>query len=246
MSSLRELNARERVIVALDCSAEDALSLAKILKGKASWLKVGMTLYYKEGPAFVCTLKELGYKVFLDLKIYDIPFQAAGAVKSLLCSGADMFTLHASGGSEMMNGIACALKESENPDAISLAVTVLTSMDETTLHELNIANTPADQVTSLAKLASESGISGVVASPHEAKDLRVLLGNSAYIVTPGVRPSGASLDDQKRVATPSVAIASGASHIVVGRPITKAESPVAAFEDIVKEIESIKPEEWAW
>lgn len=246
MCALKDIEAKDRIIVALDCSAKEALQLADSLSGKATWLKIGMTLFYKEGPAFVQALKEKGFKIFVDLKIYDIPFQAAGAARSVVLSGADMFTLHASGGSEMMQGIAQITREFEPEPPVSLGVTVLTSMDDSTLQELNISKQAAEQVCDLARLVQKSGISGVVASPQEAAQLRELLGPDAYIVTPGVRPAGAALDDQKRVATPYNAIAQGASHIVVGRPITKAEDPIEVFDAIVAEIASIKPEDWRW
>lgn len=225
----------DRVIVALDCDRATALDLAKKLQGKAKWLKVGMTLYYAEGPAIVEIFKLLGYKVFLDLKFHDIPHQVAGAAASAVEAGADMITMHAVGGVPMMEAAQNAVDES-GTDADTLAITVLTSMDDATLAATGVTRGMQDQVKQLALCAQEAGLSGVVASPQEAAMLRELLGSDALIVTPGVRPAGADLGDQSRVATPKAAFDAGASHIVVGRPITQADDPVAAFERIAAEL----------
>lgn len=227
---------KERVIVALDCSEERAFELAEQLKGEASWLKVGMTLFYQAGPEIVTKLKEKGFKVFLDLKFHDIPHQVHGAAAAATSVGADMLTMHAVGGVEMMKeakkGCQEALVAEDLP--ITLAVTVLTSMNKETLQESGVSGEVIDQIKRLALQAKTAELSGVVASPHEACMLRELLGPEAYIVTPGVRPKGASLDDQSRVMTPKEAFDQGASHIVIGRPITGAENPRQAFIDISK------------
>ncbi len=226
---------RDRVIVAFDCDKTRAFKLADMLAGHARWVKVGMTLFYQEGPSIVKSLKERGFKVFLDLKFHDIPHQVQGAARAAVATGADMITMHAVGGVEMMKaakqgaGEASALVE-----PITLAVTVLTSMDVKTLNATGVSGEVIDQIRRLALQAQEANVSGVVASPHEASMLRGLLGPSAFIVTPGVRPQGASLDDQSRVMTPKEAFEQGASHIVVGRPITAAADSCAAFESIVK------------
>ena len=227
----------ERIIVALDCGADEALALAHALKGKASWLKVGMTLYYQEGPSIVKALKDLGFNVFLDLKFHDIPHQVYGAAASAARSGADMITMHAIGGLEMMRAAIDGLIEAELPDVVTLGITVLTSMSPEALAATGVARPLPEQVAALAAQAKEAGISGVVASPQEAAALREILGPDAFIVTPGVRPAGAALGDQSRVATPAQAFANGASHIVVGRPITEVPDPVAAFEAIAAELE---------
>lgn len=225
----------DRVIVALDCDRATALSLAKSLQGKAKWLKVGMTLYYAEGPSIVEILKLLGFKVFLDLKFHDIPHQVRGAAASAVEAGADMVTMHAVGGIPMMKAAQAAVDES-GCDAATLAITVLTSMDDETLAQTGVARPMVDQVKTLAQCASEAGLSGVVASPQEASMLREVLGPDAFIVTPGVRPVGADKGDQSRIATPKQAFDNGASHIVVGRPITQADDPAAAFEAIAAEL----------
>ncbi|MGI6591339.1 MAG: orotidine-5'-phosphate decarboxylase [Eggerthellaceae bacterium] len=239
-TALKDLSPRERVIVALDCGTEKALALADALQGKAVWVKVGMTLYYAQGPDIIFEMKRRGFKVFLDLKFHDIPAQVKGAAKAAVENGADMVTCHTVGGSEMMRAVAEGAAEAVRDFGLdapaTLGVTVLTSMDQDALAATGVSRPLADQVTALARLAKEAGLSGVVASPQEARQLRALLGPDAYIVTPGVRPAGASLDDQKRVATPLQAIENGSSHIVVGRPITKADDPVAAFEAIVESI----------
>ena len=232
--------ARERVIVAIDCGREEALSLAEALSGHARWLKVGMTLYYAEGPSIVDEFKKRGFKVFLDLKFHDIPHQIRGAAESAGLAGADLMSVHGSGGSAMLAACregaeAVAEQRGERPKLV--AITVLTSMSQEALAEVGVEAPVAEQVDRLAHLAAANGIDGVVCSPKEAAHMRELLGPDALVVTPGVRPAGAAVGDQSRVATPAQAIAAGASHIVVGRPITGADDPVVAFEAIVAEIE---------
>ncbi len=226
----------ERIIVALDCDRARALELAQDLQGQATWLKVGMTLFYQEGPRIVEELKEKGFKVFLDLKFHDIPHQVAGAARAAALSGADMMTMHAIGGRDMMKaaveGVTSVCDGAAVP--VTLGITVLTSMSQADLEASGVHVDVRDQVASLAEQVKEAGLSGVVASPQEAAMLRGILGPEAYIVTPGVRPSGSSLDDQNRVATPKQAFEAGASHIVIGRPITASDDPRAAFKDIVK------------
>lgn len=240
MLDFSTIPAKDRIIVALDCGADEALALADKLSGKATWMKVGMTLYYAEGPSIVKALKDRGFKVFLDLKFHDIPHQVRGAAASAAASGADMLTMHTVGGVEMMAAAqegaesGASARGAETP--ITLGITVLTSMNDETLAKTGVQRAMADQVLAMAACAKEAGISGVVASPQEAAALREALGSRAYIVTPGVRPAGAALGDQSRVATPEKAFADGASHIVVGRPITQADDPVAAFEAIAAEV----------
>ncbi|MEG0375891.1 MAG: orotidine-5'-phosphate decarboxylase [Raoultibacter sp.] len=240
LSSFESIPARERVIVALDCGIDEAFDLADQLQGKATWLKVGMTLFYANGPAIVYALKERGFKVFLDLKFHDIPHQVDGAAASATGNGADMLTMHTVGGVDMMsaaqNGAERAAAEYGFDVPVTLGITVLTSMSEKNLQDTGVSRSIAEQVAVLAKEAKLAGISGVVASPMEAAELREILGPDAYIVTPGVRPAGSDKGDQSRVATPAEAFAAGASHIVIGRPITQAEDPAAAFERIVAEL----------
>ena len=173
--------ASERIIVALDCGREEAMSLAEKLRGRAKWVKVGMTLYYACGPSIVAAFKQRGYKVFLDLKLHDIPFQIEGAAKSAALTGADMITMHILGGQAMLEaaqrGVQAAAAEREDKSAaVTLGITVLTSMDEQALSQIGIDRTPAEQVALLAGVAKDAGISGVVASPQEAAVLRDILG----------------------------------------------------------------------
>lgn len=240
LTAFDSIPARDRVIVALDCDAWEAIALADKLEGHAKWLKIGMTLYYAEGPAIVKMFKRRGFNVFLDLKFHDIPHQVQGASRSAAASGADMLTMHTVGGAAMMEagqrGAEEGAAEYGGNVPATLGITVLTSMSPEALAATGVARPLPEQVAALAGQAKEAGISGVVASPQEAAVLRELLGPDAYIVTPGVRPAGASLGDQSRVATPAEAFANGASHIVVGRPITEADDPVAAFEAIAAEL----------
>ncbi len=230
--------ASERIIIALDCDADKALSIAYQLRERARWVKIGMTLYYAYGKELVSILKSRGYNVFLDLKFFDIPHQVRGAAKSAAQSGADMLTMHASGGEDMMKQARLGLEEAFDCDKskipATLGITVLTSMNDETLRDVGISRDMQSQVSHLAKLAKKSGLDGVVASGHEAKMLRDELGEKSLIVTPGIRPLDASVGDQSRVVTPEAAFASGASHIVIGRPITDADDPISAFENIAE------------
>lgn len=240
MGRFDNLSARERVMVALDCGPDEARELAAKLAGHATWLKVGITLIYDGGLPLVKELQEQGFKIFVDAKFHDIPHQVKGAVQSAARSGADLVTVHGSGGKAMLEACheAAGLAEAELGHApYVIAITVLTSMDVAECERVGISRSIPEQAAALAKLAVDAGNDGIVCSPQEAADMRELLGPDALIVTPGVRPAGADLGDQSRVATPAAAINAGASHIVVGRPITQAEDPVEAFEAIVSEIE---------
>ncbi|MCD8198946.1 MAG: orotidine-5'-phosphate decarboxylase [Phascolarctobacterium sp.] len=234
----------DRLIVALDFpTSEEAKKCVRELGESVSYYKVGMELYYAAGNEIISFLKEEGKKVFLDLKLQDIPNTVAHAMTVLAALGADMLNLHATGGRKMMLEAAeavheAAAKEGKKPPKL-LAVTVLTSMDEIQFADLNYKNTIAEQVIALASLAKEAGMDGVVASPKEAAAIRRACGRDFLIVTPGVRPIGAALDDQSRVATPAAALKNGATHIVVGRPVTKAENRRAAAEAIASEIKGV-------
>lgn len=234
-----ESDARDRIIVAIDCDRDRAMELADALEGHAQWLKVGMTLFYAEGPQIVQAFKERGFKVFLDLKFHDIPHQVRGAARSAALAGADLMSVHGLGSGAML--AACregaeqaAEVRGDRPNLV--AITVLTSMNQDALAEIGVTDAVADEAARLARLAQDNGIDGIVCSPMEAESMRTLLGPDAWIVTPGVRPAGAALGDQSRVATPAQAIERGASHIVVGRPITGADDPVVAYEAIVSEL----------
>ena len=240
LTAFDDIPRSDRVIVALDCEADKAISIAYQLAGRAKWVKIGMTLFYAYGTDLVKMLNSRGYEVFLDLKFHDIPHQVLGAARSATETGADMITMQTVGGVPMMQAaekgaIEGAAKIGADVP-VTLGITVLTSMDQETLADTGVIRPMREQVLALAGLASSAGISGVVASPQEAHDLRGLLGPDAYIVTPGVRPKGSAKGDQSRVATPSEAFDAGASHIVVGRPITDADDPVAAFMDIAQEL----------
>ncbi len=226
-----EEDARERLIVALDFpDATRALALVDRLEGACHWFKVGLELYLATGNAVVNELKKRGHSVFLDLKLHDIPNTVASAVRSVSGLGVDLLTVHALGGPEMLAAAAAV------PDAPALlAVTVLTSMDRRQLDAVGIAASPADEALRLATMAEESGIHGFVCSAEEVARMRSGL-RDPLLVTPGIRPSGAAVGDQKRVATPGAAIAHGASKLVVGRPITQAADPAAAAQAILTEI----------
>ncbi len=232
--------ASDKVIIALDCSRERAFELADLLAGKATWVKVGMTLFYAEGPSIVSAMRERGLKVFLDLKVHDIPFQVQGAVRSASLTGADILSIHGLGSSAM---VAAARKGAEEAAELRggdrtrlVAISVLTSMDQAALEEIGIERRIADEVARLAGNSVKAGADGIVCSPQEAADMRELLGPDAWIVTPGVRPAGSEVGDQKRIATPAAAIEAGASKLVIGRPITGADDPVAAFDAICAEL----------
>lgn len=226
--------ARERLIVALDVSnAAQARDLVQTVGDAAGLFKVGLQLFTAEGPAFVRELIRSGHKVFLDLKFHDIPNTVGQAVKQAAELGVSMLTLHGSGGAAMLK----AATDAAGGRVTLLAVTVLTSMNDDDLQEVGIAGRSLDQVLRIAALAKAAGLGGVVASPQEAAQIRKSLGEGFAIVTPGVRPAGSSLDDQQRVATPARAIAAGATHLVIGRPITHAANPADAARSILQEIE---------
>ena len=234
----------DRLIVALDFPfLEQAKACVEECGDAVSYYKVGMELYYAAGSAIISYLKGKGKQVFLDLKLQDIPNTVAHALTVLSDLGADMMNVHAVGGKKMMAEAVKAVREAAakagRPAPKLIAVTILTSMDEEQFSGLNYKNTIAEQVISLARLAQEAGMDGVVASPQEAAGIRAACGPDFLIVTPGVRPAGASLDDQSRVATPAGAFKSGSSHIVVGRPITKAENRQAAALAIAEEIKGV-------
>jgi len=237
---LTENEARNAIIVALDCDRTRANEIARVLEGRARWMKVGMTLFFREGPDVVREMRDRGFKVFLDLKVFDIPFQVHGAVKSASLSGADILSIHGLGSSAMIAearaGAEEAAAETGRDRTRLVAISVLTSMDQDSLTEIGIDLPVRDEVARLASLSTGAGADGIVCSPQEAAEMRALLGPDALIVTPGVRPSGAAVGDQRRVATPAAAIKAGASKIVVGRPVTAADDVVAAYESIVAEL----------
>jgi orotidine-5'-phosphate decarboxylase len=224
------------VIVALDVpTADRAMALVDALGPRLTFVKVGLELHTREGTEVVARLRERGLRVFLDLKLHDIPNTVAGAVRSAGALGVELLTLHAAGGVRMMEAAAAAAP----PGLGLLAVTVLTSMAEADLAEAWGRSEPLDprtEVLRLATLAQRAGIAGVVASPQEAGALRALLGPDASIVTPGIRLPGGEAHDQRRIATPAQAMAVGASHLVIGRAITDASDPAAVLGAILDEV----------
>jgi orotidine-5'-phosphate decarboxylase len=221
-----------RLIAALDVEDLDAaLVLAERLDRAASWVKVGLELFSAAGPDAVRALVERGYQVMLDLKLHDIPETVARATRQAARLGAGLVTVHSAGGEAMMRAAVAAAGDSLGV----LAVTVLTSLDESDLAAVGVAGTVVDVVAQRARLALSAGAAGVVASAHEAARIRALAASDFLVVTPGVRPAGAALGDQKRVMTPARARAAGADLIVVGRPIRDAADPASVARAIVAE-----------
>ncbi len=236
----RAIDPRQRLIVALDVpTAAAAQEIVAAVGDSALTYKVGMQLYTAEGPQLVRALLSSGRRVFLDLKYHDIPNTVAAAVREAAQLGVSMLTVHASGGKKMLRA-AVESARAASPELTVLAVTVLTSMDETDLETIGIPGTVPEEVLRLASLALANGCQGIVASAREASRLRAELGDEFALVTPGVRPAGAGHEDQVRVVTPAEAISAGASHIVVGRPITGATDPAAAARAIVGQISSLE------
>lgn len=228
--------ARQRVAFALDyATLTEATEGASRVAPAVGVLKVGLELFVREGPRAVELGHTSGRDVFLDLKLHDIPETVERAVQNAAALGVRYLTLHASGGRAMMERAAAAAARAPSPLTL-LAVTVLTSLDQADLAALGVAGTPRDHALRLATLARDAGIGGFVTSAQEVSALRAALGPDAVLVTPGIRPAGAAAGDQKRVATPSAALAAGASLLVVGRPIRDAADPRAAAEDIVREV----------
>lgn len=224
---------KDKIIVALDVATKaKALELVQQLRDQISFFKVGLQLYTAEGPDIVRAVLSTGSKVWLDLKLYDIPNTVARAVESATHLGVHMLTIHLSGGSEMVRAATAA---SAN-NVLLLGVTVLTSATEQTLREIGIADRVENQVLRLAKLGVEEGIDGVVASPHEIKMLRTEFGDKIKIAVQGIRPTWAEPGDQKRFMTPRQAIEAGADYIGIGRPITAHRNPREAVSTILQEL----------
>jgi len=231
------------IIIPLDVPAlESALELARTLAPYVGAFKVGLELYNAVGSGIFEALAIVSGKdvrIFYDAKFHDIPNTVAGAVRAAVRHKLWMVNVHASGGAPMMKAAVDAARSSETPPLV-IAVTVLTSIDDQMLRtDLGVGRTAEEQVVALARLAQDAGCDGVVASPRETKSIRDACGPEFLIVTPGVRPAGASLDDQKRVMTPAEAIAQGASYLVIGRPITAAPDCAAAAQAILQEIRAV-------
>lgn len=225
------MQATDRLIVAIDRSSrDDILRLGDALHGVAGLFKLGLQAFVANGPSIVREVIARGAKVFLDLKLHDIPNTAKHAVAEAASSGAAMVTVHASGGGAMLR--ACALDST-----LVLGVTVLTSLDDSELQQIGFAGTALETAVRLARLAQESGLRGVVASPHEVAAIRKACGGGMRIVVPGIRPEGSEAGDQRRTMTPAAAIAAGADYIVVGRPITDASDPRSAALALVDSLQ---------
>ena len=237
-------SAKDKIILPLDVPDEkSALRLIDQLAGQVSFYKIGLELFIRCGPGIIERVKaatkiangEDG-RVFLDLKLHDIPNTVAGAVRSAVGLGVDMLTVHLSGGGAMLRAASTGAGST-----LLLGVSVLTSSDANTLHETGVAGTVDEQVVWLARLGMDNGLRGVVASPHEVGALRARFGDTLTVVTPGVRPAWASGDDQRRVLTPRQAVEAGADYLVIGRPITAQADPAAAAARIVAELTDATP-----
>jgi orotidine-5'-phosphate decarboxylase len=236
------MQSKDKLIVALDVdTADEALALVNQLRDVAGMFKIGSTLFTAVGPSIVKEIVGSGSRVFLDLKFHDIPHQVAGAARSAAELGVSLFTVHASGGAEMMKraveAVAEVAERKGTPRAAVLAISVLTSLDAAILSDIGVSGSPADSVMRLVKLAAHAGVDGVVASPQEVANIRANVTNASFlVVTPGIRAAETE-DDQRRVATPAAALAAGADYLVVGRPITSAPDPHAAAFQILKDME---------
>ncbi len=229
-----------RIIVALDYpDAAPALALAGRLDPRRCRVKVGKELFTRAGPEVVRTLEREGFEVFLDLKYHDIPNTVAAACAAAADLGVWMLNVHALGGRRMLEAARAALEQrgaAPGRRPLLVAVTILTSLAEAELHEVGLAGSAQENVGRLATLARDAGLDGVVCAPREAAGLRAALGPDFLLVTPGVRPAGAAADDQRRILTPAQAVAAGATHLVIGRPITRAPDPLAAIAAIEEEL----------
>ena len=237
------MTGRDRLILALDLpSLESAEEMVKRLQGTIHLFKVGLSLFTAAGPRVISRIHEQGGRVFLDLKFHDIPQTVAAAVAKAVEWGVFMLDLHVAGGREMMRAAAQAVVERAEAIGVErprlIGVTVLTSLTQDDLQALGIGCAVEEQVLALARLAQESGLDGVVASPHEVRAIRRRFGPDLLVVTPGIRPKAAEPDDQRRIATAREAIRAGANYVVVGRPILTAADPVEAAERLVAEIET--------
>jgi len=239
------LNAKDSLCVALDGSDRDwILSTARVVGVEVGWLKIGLEAFIAHGPTLVDEVASVGARVFLDLKLHDIPATVERAASNCAACGASMLTVHAAGGKEMLEAAAAGAHggaASEAPRVV--AVTVLTSLDDAALAALEFSKPAANLVSAWAALAERSGLDGVVASAREAAALRSERSRDFLIVTPGIRPASSSVDDQRRVVTPAQAIGAGADILVVGRPITRARYPAAAARSIVEEMLSARADQ---
>ncbi len=234
------MSRRDALCVALDGSDRGWIATtAAHLAGTVGWLKIGLEAFTAHGPEIVCDVATTGVRVFLDLKLHDIPTTVRRAMANCAASGADLVNVHASGGCDMMRAALEGARSGERRPLV-VAVTVLTSLDGQALSAIGLDAEPRDLVRRWAALARDAGLDGVIASAHEAPDIRRECGNDFLIVTPGIRPTWADDDDdQRRVVSPVEALAAGADLLVVGRPITGAPDPLAAANRILAEMETV-------
>ncbi|NVK19229.1 MAG: orotidine-5'-phosphate decarboxylase [Methylocystaceae bacterium] len=232
------MKAFERIYVALDTTNVDyAVDLAGKLKGLVGGMKVGKEFFTANGPQGVAKITDVGMPVFLDLKFHDIPNTVAGAIRASGKTGAEIVNVHAQGGPEMLRQAAKAGKEAGIP--LTIAVTVLTALDQDDLTAIGVKDTIEDQVVRLAKLTQDCGLQGVVCSAKEIAPIRKACGPDFKLIVPGIRPAWAASGDQKRIMTPADAVKEGADILVIGRPITKADDPVVAAQKIADELEGL-------
>ncbi|MGF1485360.1 MAG: orotidine-5'-phosphate decarboxylase [Opitutales bacterium] len=232
------MSAKPELILALDLPTEDeALAFLKKSGKDLKWVKIGLQLFLKYGRDITCRVSDLGYNVFLDLKLHDIPNTVASAILNLSECSIKMLTLHTAGGPEMMRW-AREAQEASNPDLKLLGVTVLTSMKRTHLAQVGFDEEPVRLVLRLAMLSQEVPLHGLVCAATELADLREVLGPEPVLVTPGIRPLNFSADDQERIATPAEAIRLGANYLVMGRPILRAEQPAKVIDEVLAEIDA--------
>jgi orotidine-5'-phosphate decarboxylase len=236
----KENSLAEKIIIALDAQTQqEALSLIRELP-EAKIFKVGLTLFASEGPKLLQEIQRLEKKIFLDLKLHDIPHQIGGAVKAGIGHNIHMMTLHASGGKEMMakavETAEAAAQQTGRSKPLLLAVTILTSLKKEQLREIGMDDRVDEQVLRLARLAKLNGMDGVVCSPQEIDIIKKEFGRDFLVISPGIRPKWAAAQDQKRILTPAKAIAKGVDYLVIGRPITQASSPAEAFHRIEEEL----------
>jgi orotidine-5'-phosphate decarboxylase len=241
LSTLTRTDVTGRIMVALDyANAEGAEGLLKQLEGIPCYVKVGMQLFYAAGPGFVASLKDRGYKVFLDVKMHDIPNTVKGGAESVTRLGVDVFNVHAAGGKQMMEAALEGIDKGLALGAshpIVIGVTQLTSTSSQVLNdEIGLTGTVEQAVIRYARLAHAAGLQGVVASPLEVTAIKAACGDGFVTVTPGIRPAGADVGDQSRIMTPAEAFSQGTDYVVIGRPITGAADPRAAIEAIIDSI----------
>ncbi|RBO79581.1 orotidine-5'-phosphate decarboxylase [Marinomonas aquiplantarum] len=227
------MSCQSPIVVALDFpTMAQSIEMAKRLDPNQCRVKVGKELFTTSGPAILEELHKLNFEIFLDLKFHDIPNTVANAVSVAAKSGVWMVNVHASGGRRMMEASANALQQLPDQNTLLIAVTVLTSMDQSDLSEIGIDLTPEQHVKRLAALAKSSGMDGVVCSAQESQMLSSELGKDFVLVTPGIRPAGSDQGDQKRIMTPAEAMVAGSHYLVVGRPITQAADPMAVLTEV--------------